>query len=323
MKKASIGFAGLILVSLAVLAVVMIIHTIPFLSKAVQLKAHADISVSINDGTGKIGPLLKAKTEPFSNLEIISCIIEGLGCSDSGIEELAASMDTGIRLYDETMKEVKKYGNTETGELVYVDIPLPGGRTGKAAFAIPRISTDFSSFSQRSKLFGDCRAEGDDQYIRNHLVSINFMGRDVYVNKLAADDFEEVVKDIKKCTDEETKKYDFWNESAGAGDAGTYSCRPNTNNPEVMSMHSYGLAIDINPGNNPNCPKDPKCNGRNTCITDIPECVIDAFRNHHFRWGCDFNSVKDAMHFEWMIPSESSMNAAMQDIRNLNEGVTD
>ena len=321
--KGSIGFAGLILLSLAILSVIMIIHSIPLLSEAVNIKADADISVAINDGTCKIEPLLRAKSGPLSNIETFSCLIEGLKCDDSDINELVEAMGTSVILFDDSMKKIRTYGNPGSGELMYVDIPLPGGRTGKAAFAVPRISTDFSSFSKRSKLFGDCRAEGDTEYIRNHLVPINFMGRNVYVNKLAVADFRAVVADIKKCQDEKTANYDFWNESAGASAAGTYKCRENKNNPGVMSMHSYGLAIDINPGNNPNCPKDAKCQGSNVCITDIPKCVRDAFTNNNFRWGCQFNSVKDAMHFEWIIPSDSSMTSAMHDIKNLNEGVPD
>ncbi len=76
-------------------------------------------------------------------------------------------------------------------------------------------------------------------------------------------------------------------------------------------MHSYGIAIDINPSDNPFCtdtsdpnaptPYDPKnlCGGKNVLKTDLPQCMIDAFKHYGFFWGGEWNSMKDAMHFEF------------------------
>ncbi|MBI5621731.1 M15 family metallopeptidase [Candidatus Falkowbacteria bacterium] len=78
---------------------------------------------------------------------------------------------------------------------------------------------------------------------------------------------------------------------------GTFNCRPNVNNPKKMSLHSYGLAIDFNPSTNPN--KKPKPAG--VCPHDLPDAVMNAFKSTAgWRWGGDFKSVCDAMHFEYI-----------------------
>lgn len=57
-----------------------------------------------------------------------------------------------------------------------------------------------------------------------------------------------------------------------------------------ISQHAYGNAIDINPYANPF--------GRRL-VTDMPPNIRDLARKWNLRWGGDWNSVKDAMHFEW------------------------
>lgn len=54
------------------------------------------------------------------------------------------------------------------------------------------------------------------------------------------------------------------------------------------SAHSYGAAIDINPGANPMGP---------TLITDMPQGVGKAANSFGLGWGGDWRGKKDAMHF--------------------------
>ena len=98
--------------------------------------------------------------------------------------------------------------------------------------------------------------------------------------------------------------YNFWSDTSG----GTFNwrcvnspnvhildkitCRTTTGNT-ARSVHSYGVAIDINPNTNPFCPAGQACN------RDIPERVIAIFKNHGFAWGGDWSRGKDYMHFEW------------------------
>lgn len=73
---------------------------------------------------------------------------------------------------------------------------------------------------------------------------------------------------------------------------GTYAFRANRNNPAVLSNHSRGIAIDLAPDSNPN---------RKAWVEDgtmLPRWVIQIFKAEGWRWGGDFNSTKDAMHFE-------------------------
>ncbi|MEQ1954426.1 M15 family metallopeptidase [Mesorhizobium yinganensis] len=59
-----------------------------------------------------------------------------------------------------------------------------------------------------------------------------------------------------------------------------------------LSNHAYGNAIDINPLTNP----DTGRGGR--LITDMPPGVSEMAARYGIGWGGDWNSKKDAMHFE-------------------------
>lgn len=79
-------------------------------------------------------------------------------------------------------------------------------------------------------------------------------------------------------------------------DGGAWNMRRNVNNPDCWSLHAFGIAIDINPDKNPNCQLGTRC--FDVPQTDIPPEIIDAFLDNGFRWGGNFRSVKDYMHFE-------------------------
>ena len=124
------------------------------------------------------------------------------------------------------------------------------------------------------KIYGSTSSE-----VKAQLVSVNFMGHKVLFHKLAAPYLEAVASDIKKSG----TTYKFRR-------IGTFSWRANVNDPSQMSLHSFGIAIDIN--------DDVNCNG---CTrSDFPPEVINAFKSHGFRWGGDYHGKKDPMHFEWL-----------------------
>jgi hypothetical protein len=62
-----------------------------------------------------------------------------------------------------------------------------------------------------------------------------------------------------------------------------------------LSRHSLGLAIDINPSQNPQ-----RDDGR--LITNMPQWFVDVWRHAGFCWGGDWAFSKDPMHFSWMGP---------------------
>jgi hypothetical protein len=78
-------------------------------------------------------------------------------------------------------------------------------------------------------------------------------------------------------------------------DTGAYNCRKITGGTGY-SLHAYGIAADLNWQSNPYGP---------TLVTDMPRPMVDAIlrlrtRNGQqvFRWGGDYRTNKDAMHFE-------------------------
>jgi len=56
-----------------------------------------------------------------------------------------------------------------------------------------------------------------------------------------------------------------------------------------LSMHSYGIAIDIDPEHNPLGSKK----------TTLPKWYINIWKKHGFFWGGDYRKRKDPMHFEY------------------------
>lgn len=79
------------------------------------------------------------------------------------------------------------------------------------------------------------------------------------------------------------------------GQCGGYAYRPNVNNPGVLSNHSSGTAVDFNWAMHPNAVatvdtwSDEQINEIHAILAEVGGAV---------RWGGDYNSTPDAMHFE-------------------------
>ncbi len=70
---------------------------------------------------------------------------------------------------------------------------------------------------------------------------------------------------------------------------GGYACRKIAGSNK-MSNHSYGVAVDINPAQNPHL--------KSECRTNMHESrFYDLFMAEGWGWGCNWSSSKDAMHF--------------------------
>jgi peptidoglycan hydrolase-like protein with peptidoglycan-binding domain len=83
--------------------------------------------------------------------------------------------------------------------------------------------------------------------------------------------------------------------SPGAWETGAYNCRKITGGSN-WSLHAYGIAVDINARTNPYGTR---------LITDMPFAMVEAIKAIRtksgaevFRWGGNYSSVKDAMHYE-------------------------
>ena len=62
-----------------------------------------------------------------------------------------------------------------------------------------------------------------------------------------------------------------------------------------LSRHALGIAIDINPAQNP-------YREDNKLITNMPSWFVDIWKDAGFCWGGDWKGLKDPMHFSWTGP---------------------
>lgn len=120
-------------------------------------------------------------------------------------------------------------------------------------------------------------------YNSTYVIKVEFMGKSLYWHKWAAVPLMKVQEQL--IAEGWDKKYHWedlqtWNKRMIAG----------TN---VPSNHAWPTAIDINSAKNP-YRKD------NKLVTDIPYRIVEIFKANGFRWGGEYNSVKDAMHFEYL-----------------------
>jgi len=131
--------------------------------------------------------------------------------------------------------------------------------------------------------FGSSASEVESQ-----LVTVNILGKKLRVHRKAQSAFNSVIAAIPS-----NITYKITDNASG-----TFNWRSNVNNPSSQSLHSFGIAIDINPNKNPN---EKRIAGKD-CETDIPNEIVNAFRNNGFRWGGDYRTRCDTMHFEWLGP---------------------
>lgn len=112
-------------------------------------------------------------------------------------------------------------------------------------------------------------------------VTINFLGGSVTVH-------ENVAPSLRRIDA-------AWQQRGGHGfyrvtSVGAYNCR-RISGSNRLSVHSFGLAVDINPVQNPHT-FPPQ--GR---VTDMPPNFVNMFIQEGWGWGGNWNSSKDAMHF--------------------------
>lgn len=96
--------------------------------------------------------------------------------------------------------------------------------------------------------------------------------------------------------------------ACAANNTSAFNCRAKTGQPGVFSLHSYGVAIDINPLQNPYV-KDGKVLDKNAekyidrtyvapgmILANDP--TYQAFISKGWQWGGNWTSLKDYQHFE-------------------------
>jgi hypothetical protein len=193
----------------------------------------------------------------------------------------------------------KVYGFAENDLLVPIY-----GKTNKEQ--IEKLNTDYfggsctplevetHSLDLLKQRYGSTEAE-----VTSQLTTISFMNKEVQVHEKVKNAFVCAQQDILKC--DAGRNYPFSTILA-------FDWRPMVTQ-DTLSYHSFGIAMDINPKQNPMCPgfdPDGICEYDGQLITNLPPCVRDAFKRYGFRWGGDWNEIKDAMHFEFLADPEKA-----------------
>jgi hypothetical protein len=120
-----------------------------------------------------------------------------------------------------------------------------------------------------------------------------FAGKEVKsvpIHKHCADALRIAFKEIWEACDKSQKTV----EKYGLDDyGGTFAYRLIRGSATVLSNHSFAIAIDLAPAQNPLGRSKGK----------MPQLVIDAFKRQGARWGGDYRGRKDPMHFEFVSPA--------------------
>lgn len=99
---------------------------------------------------------------------------------------------------------------------------------------------------------------------------------------------------------------DYWTSTRNRTAA--FNCRPATGNPDSLSHHSYGWALDINPLQNPYVSSDGSVLRRaakpytnrslgETGMIEAGDVAVRSFARIGWEWGGDWVTLKDYMHF--------------------------
>jgi lysophospholipase L1-like esterase/murein endopeptidase len=149
--------------------------------------------------------------------------------------------------------------------------------------------------------------EYDVEYLRNtygqsqmevesQLVEMQFMEQPVRIHRTISAALACTEREILEC--EEAQSYDFRTIES-------YNWQAVEDEPELLATSSFGIAVNINLDTNPNAQNEE-------LITDIPECVVQAFKRHGFRWGGEYETAKCPSHFEYMARSTGAASLIVE-----------
>ncbi|NQU79775.1 peptidoglycan DD-metalloendopeptidase family protein [Candidatus Woesearchaeota archaeon] len=124
--------------------------------------------------------------------------------------------------------------------------------------------------------YGQTQMDVDSQ-----LETISFLDNEIRVHRRIAPVLGCVENALQECGD-----YSFRSVSS-------YEVSSVYGLPDLLSTSSFGISLNINLGSNPN-------DQSGELITDMPTCVVDAFRRFGFRWGGDFETAKCPSYFGFM-----------------------
>jgi len=151
------------------------------------------------------------------------------------------------------------------------------------------------------------------------LVSVKYYGFDgklhrgqIIVNKEIANDIVEIFKVIEKTKFPVEKVVPIveynWSDEKSMNDNNTSSFNYRfISGSRILSMHANGLAIDINPKQNPyvkngtSIPTGSEYKLKNMGTIEPDSKIVKVFKEKGWTWGGDWKSLKDYQHFQKII----------------------
>lgn len=142
-KKAGVGLSILVFIG-ALLITALYIAQQDWFQRISETEKEVELFVNLDDGTAGAVSFLKSKTRATSYFDSLVCELESVpGCtSEEEISEIAKKMDISIELHDGDGNVKKRYGERKLGQIVYVQIPLPSGKS-----SVIGIVTDLETIS--------------------------------------------------------------------------------------------------------------------------------------------------------------------------------
>jgi peptidoglycan L-alanyl-D-glutamate endopeptidase CwlK len=175
-----------------------------------------------------------------------------------------------------------------------------------------------SSKSELIIIYSDYSFEEALQGIKDELeiVTVSYYGFDgllhrgqIIVNTKVSDDIIDifnVIRETKFPVEKVVPMVEYnWSDEQSMRDNNTSSFNYRfLSGAKILSMHASGLAIDINPKQNPyikngsNSPagSDYQLNAKGTICPDSE--IVKAFKEKGWSWGGDWKSLKDYQHFQ-------------------------
>lgn len=146
------------------------------------------------------------------------------------------------------------------------------------------------------RVYGDIRIENGRVYPAEwehaHMVSVSDLPgwpRRLYVNRAIVEPLREA---LRRCVE--------LRDGYVINALGCFAPRAKRSNPAAMSLHSWGIPVDINPSTNQPLTDCPPNDPRRRTAKSIPDEWIDIFRDVGWTWGGDFKrDYFDPMHFQW------------------------
>jgi hypothetical protein len=189
--------------------------------------------------------------------------------SNKAAAAASETADLGKQILNELKEFSKKFTtsiNSEGGS--FVDSIFGMGLGAAGITGVSALSGPFEDLSSEYTGEGGRPAEG----FSGNLAKITTeSGKSTWVAEEHAAKFQGFINDLQAT-------------GYKINDLGGYNYRANVNNPNYLSFHGLGAAIDINPAQNPN----------GTNKTDMPKETADLARKWGLGWGMSF---QDPMHF--------------------------